>query len=97
MCTFNTWAIESIHSTVIYIQYNIYKPTVQPVASHSLFLDIHVVTLLLGKCSLFAHVNLYYPTTRLCSYFLHLCVYIHMMGCKKGFRYQCKMNNIMSD
>ena len=24
MYTFNTWAIESIHSTVIYIQYNIY-------------------------------------------------------------------------
>ena len=25
MYTFNTWAIESIHSTVIYIQYNIYN------------------------------------------------------------------------
>ena len=25
MYTFNTWAIESIHSTVIYTQYNIYN------------------------------------------------------------------------
>ena len=31
--------------------------------SNSLFLDIQVVTLLLGEFTLFARANLYYPTT----------------------------------
>ena len=56
---------------------HVHKPTVQLVASRNLFLDIQVVTLLLGKCSLFAHANLCYPTTRL-----------HGMGCKRSFRYR---------
>ena len=43
---------------------------------------------------LFAHANLCYPTTRLCSYFstifvAHLCVYTRRMGCKRGFSCTC--------
>ena len=47
---------------------HVYKSTKQPVASR-LFLDIQVVTLLLGEYTLFAQGNLYYPTTRLHSYY----------------------------
>ena len=46
-----------------------YKPTAWPVASHSLYLDIQIVALLLEQFSLFARANLYYPTTRVCLYF----------------------------
>ena len=71
---------------------HVYKPTVQPVASHSLFLDIQVVTLLLGGFTLFANAHaLYRPTTRLHSNFstifeAHLRVYRFTMGCKRSFR-----------
>ena len=46
---------------------HVYKLSVLPVANHSLFLDIPVMTLLLGEYNLFAHTNIYYPTTRLHS------------------------------
>ena len=63
-----------------------------PVDSRSLFFDIQVLTLLLGKYTLFASANLCYPTTRLCSYFstifaAHICVYTRMMGCKRSFSF----------
>ena len=45
----------------------VYKPTVWHVAS--LFLDIKEVTMLLGEYTMFARADLYYPTTRLSSYF----------------------------
>ena len=69
---------------------HVYKPTLQPVASRRLFFDVQVVTLLLGEHTLFACANIYYPTTRLCSYFsaifvAHLGVYARMMGCEKSF------------
>ena len=48
---------------------HVYKPSVQPAASNSLFLDIQGVTLLLRQFTLFAHANLYYPTTSLRSDF----------------------------
>ena len=65
---------------------HIHKPTVQPVASCSLFLDIQEVTMLLGECTLIARANLYYPTIRLRSYFstifvAYLRVYTCSMGC----------------
>ena len=56
-----------IHSRVPCIY--IYKPTVWPVASRNLFLDIQVMKLLFGQFTLFARANLYYPTIRPCSYF----------------------------
>ena len=68
---------------------HVYKPTVWPVASRSLFLDIQVVTLLLGKYTLFACANLNYATT---SYFStifkaqHVYIYTAYTGCKRGFR-----------
>ena len=67
-------------------------PTVGPIASPSVFYDVQVLTLLLGECTLFAHADLYYPTTRLLSYFstifaAHLRVYTGMMGCKGSYRY----------
>ena len=70
---------------------HVYKPTVQPVASSSLFFDLQVVTLLLAEYTLFARANLCYPTTRLCSYFstifaAHLRVYTRTMGCKRDFK-----------
>ena len=55
---------------MVYNTLHVYKPTVQlAVASHSLFFDIQVVTLLLVENTLFVRANLYYPTTRLPSYF----------------------------
>ena len=48
---------------------HVYKPTVQPVASRGLFLDIQALTLLLEQFTLLICVNLYYPTSRLHSYF----------------------------
>ena len=70
---------------------HVYKPIVWPVASRSLFLDIHVVTLLLGQLTLFACANRYYPTTRLRTYFStifvgHLYVYTHTMGCERSLK-----------
>ena len=67
-----------------------YKPTVHPAASRRLFFDVQVITLLLGEYTSFAHANLYYPTTRLRSYFstifaVHLHVYTRMLGCKRSF------------
>ena len=66
---------------------HVYKPTVQPVASHCLFLDIQVATLLLGGFSLCARANLYYPTIRVFSYFSTIFVahllYVHLR-CKRG-------------
>ena len=80
---------EFANSLIAQIHCNIYKPTVLPVASSSLFFDLQVVTLLLGKYTLFARANLCYPTTRLCSYFspisaAHLRVYSRTMGCKRS-------------
>ena len=66
------------------IHSRVYKPTMRPVASYSLFLYNQEVTMLLEEYTLFAHANLYYPTTRLHSCFFstrlvaHLCVYIHV-------------------
>ena len=67
-----------------------YQVAVGPVSIHSLLFDVQVVTLLLGKYTLFACANLCYPTTRLYSYFstifaAHLHVYTRTMGCKRGF------------
>ena len=56
-------------NTLMYMLH-VYKPTARPVASHSLFLDIHKATQLLGEYTLFACVNLYYPT--------------RMMGCGRS-------------
>ena len=65
-----------IHLQDLQVSYNTlmcilhpYYPAVGPVASGSLVFDVQVVTLLLGKYALFAHVNLCYSTTRLRSYF----------------------------
>ena len=60
-----------------------------PVDSRSLFFDVQEVTLLLRKYTLFARANLYYPTSRLCSYLstifaAHLRVYTRSMGCKRS-------------
>ena len=76
------------------IHSRVYKPTALPGESCSLFLDIQEVTLLLGKYTLFSSANLYYPTTRLSSYFstifvAHLRVYTHTMGCKRSFNIRC--------
>ena len=73
---------------------HVYKPTVWPVASSSLFFDFQVVTMLLAEYTLFAHANLCYPITRLCSYFstiftAHLRVYTYTMGCKRGLSKIC--------
>ena len=59
------------------------------VAVYSLI--VQVVTLLLGKYTLFACANLCYPTTRLCSYVFnifaeHLRVYTCTMECKRSLR-----------
>ena len=61
----------------------------KPVANRRLFFDGQVLTLLLVEYTLFAHANLYYPTTRQSSYFstifaAHLRVYSCTMGCKKS-------------
>ena len=50
------------HSSVPCIHIN---PLWGPLASQSLLFDVQVLTLLLGKYTLFAHANLCYPTTRL--------------------------------
>ena len=68
---------------------HVYKPTVRPVTSSILFFDLQVVTLLLSKFTLFARANLYYPTTRLRSYFstifaAHLRVYIHTLDVREA-------------
>ena len=68
-----------------------FEPTVGSEANCSLFFDVQVMTLLLGKYTLFARANLNYPTTSLRSYFstifaAHLCVYTHSMGFKRSFR-----------
>ena len=59
--------------------WHVYKPTVRPVASCSLFLDIQVVTLLMGEYTLLAHTN---PSTRLPhifqQYSQHTYMYIHI-------------------
>ena len=70
---------ESYTKLVLYLcTLYVYKPTVQPVTGHSLFLDVQVVTLLLGEYILFARSNLYYPTTRPRSYLWQLtCVYTY--------------------
>ena len=70
---------------------HVYKPTVRPVASSSLLFDLQVVTLLLAEYILFARANLYYPTTRLRSYFstifaAHLHVYTRTLGCKRSLK-----------
>ena len=72
---------------------HVYKPQVWPVASRILFLDIQVVILSLGEFSLFAHANLYHPTTRVCLYFstilvAHLHVYTRTMLCRRGLSKQ---------
>ena len=71
-----------IHLQGLHMPYNtltcilhIYKPTVRPVASSSLFFDFQIVTLLLAEYTLFARANLCYPTTRLRSYFSTLGVF----------------------
>ena len=46
-----------LYHTLICTLY-VYKPTVLPVASGSLFLDIQLVTLLLKEFTLFARANL---------------------------------------
>ena len=43
----------------------VYKPTVRPVANHSLCFATQVVTLLLGECTFFACANLYFDTSYL--------------------------------
>ena len=58
-----------------------YEAAVWPVSSCNLFFDVQVVTLLLGKYTLFAHAHLCYPTTKLRSYFstifaAHVCIYV---------------------
>ena len=66
-----------------------YKPTVQPVASRSLFLDNHVVTHLLGEITIFVCKSPLPNSLRLnfsTIFIAHLCVYTHMMGCKRSFR-----------
>ena len=47
---------------------HVYKPTVWPVASCSLYFDIQAMTLLLGEFNYLAHANLHYTTTRPPSY-----------------------------
>ena len=70
---------------------HVHKPTEQLVASGSLFLDIQVVTFLLGDCRLFARANLYYLTNRLRSHIstifaAHLHVCTRAMGCKRSLK-----------
>ena len=85
--------ISSLSTMYIYVLYMIHsyvhKPTVQSVASVSLFLDIQEVALLLGEYTLFACTNSYYPTTRLRSYFSTIFVehlLAHVMGYKRSFK-----------
>ena len=61
------------------------------VASHSLFFNVNVVTLLLGEYTLFARANLCYPTTNLHSYFSTLFaaqirVYARKMASMRSFK-----------
>ena len=72
MCVFPvSVAGAPIHLNGLHVPYDtlmctlhLYKPTVQPVASRSLFLDIQVVALLLGEYTLFACV---YTSTTGCK------------------------------
>ena len=78
-----------LYDTLTYTLH-VYKPTVWSVAGCSLFLDVQVVTLLLGEFALSAHSDIYYPTTRQIQYFstiftAHLRVYTRMLGCKRIF------------
>ena len=94
MCILLTSIVGSPHLLTLFeCPVCVYKPTVRPVASRSLFLNIQLLTLLLVEYTLFARANLYYPTIRLCSYFsiifvAHLRVYTHMMRCKISFMYE---------
>ena len=77
-------AVSYIH---MYLACILYKQTV-PVASCSLFLDIQLLTLLLGECTLFACPKFYYPTTmfifftNMCN--ILVCIYTHTIGCKRS-------------
>ena len=67
------------------IHSRVYKPTVWPVASCSLFLGVQEVTLLLGEYSLFAHAKfllphykatlIFFNNTSICS--ILMCVYTY--------------------
>ena len=90
-CRFLLYYLHCLH--VLYHTYmctlHVYEPTVQPVASRSLFLDIQLLKLSLGEYTLFTRANLYYPTTRLCSYIsvANLRVHTRTIGCKRSFKH----------
>ena len=90
-CAFSLLVLQvlPIHLLALYVLYDtltctlhVYKPTIQPVANHSLFLEIQVVTLLLGEYTLFARANLNIPTTRLPyifqQYSQHTFMHVHI-------------------
>ena len=80
---------------------NPYQPSVGPVASRSLFFDVQILTLTLGKYTLFARANFCYPTARLRLYLstvfaAHLLVYTRTTGCKRSLRYFVKITAVGS-
>ena len=72
---------------------HVYEPTVQPVASHSMFFDIKVVKHLLQEFTLlhmqFSTIPLPGYTHFSQQYFYHTYVSTHTMGCK-----QCIIQNV---
>ena len=74
---------------------HVYKTTVRPVASSSLFFDLQVVTLLLAECTLFARANPLPGYVYIFQQYLqHTCVYIHVRwAARAALSVSCKFGN----